>query len=125
MLLTAKRILGLTSLGLGLVAVVAPEVFARQLGLDKDAETVSAFGAREIAAGAGLLAPVRPGKWLWMRVGGDVMDALALHEAIRHDNPRRHIALGATVILVLIAVADLALAVHATTHRGEDRAAAA
>lgn len=125
MLLAAKRVLGMVSIGLGLAAVVAPDSFARWLGLDKDAETVSAFGAREIAAGAGLLAPVRPGRWLWMRVGGDVMDALALHEAIRHDNPRRGAALAATGVLALIAMADLALAVHATANRNEDRAAAA
>jgi len=125
MLLAAKRTLGLASLGLGIAAVVAPEGFARTLGLDKDAESVSAFGAREIAAGSGLLSPVRPGPWLWMRVGGDLMDAFALHSAVRRDNPRRTFAIAATVVLGLIAVADLALALHASTHRHEDEQAAA
>jgi hypothetical protein len=125
MLLAAKRVLGLASLGLGIAAVVAPEPFARWLGLDKDAESVSAFGAREIAAGAGLLSPVRPGPWLWMRVGGDLMDAFALRTAVHRDNPRRKVAIAATTVLGLIAVADLILAFHASTHRHEDEQAAA
>ncbi len=125
MLLAAKRVLGLASLGLGIAAVVAPEQFARALGLDKDAESVSAFGAREIAAGSGLLSPVRPGPWLWMRVGGDLMDAFALRHAIGRDNPRRHVAIAATAVLGLIAAADFMLALHASLHRHEDEQAAA
>jgi hypothetical protein len=125
MLLAAKRVLGLASLGLGIAAVVAPEGFARMLGLDKDAESVSAFGAREIAAGSGLLSPVRPGPWLWMRVGGDLMDAFALRTAVHRDNPRRRVAIAATAVLALIAMADFALAFHASTHRHEDEKAAA
>jgi hypothetical protein len=125
MLLAAKRILGLASLGLGIAAVVAPERFARTLGLDHDAEAVSAFGAREIAAGSGLLSPVRPGPWLWMRVGGDLMDAFALRHALSLDNPRRPFALAAAGVLALIAVTDGLLAFHASTHRHENREAAA
>lgn len=125
MLLAAKRILGLASLGLGIAAVVAPEKFARVLGLDHDAESVSAFGAREIAAGSGLLSPVRPGPWLWMRVGGDLMDAFALRHAIRRDNPHRRLALAAAAVLGLIAITDMALAFHASTHRHENEEAAA
>ena len=125
MLLAAKRILGLASLGLGIAAVVAPEKFARVLGLDHDAESVSAFGAREIAAGSGLLSPVRPGPWLWMRVGGDLMDAFALRHAISRENPRRRLALGAMAVLGLIAITDMVLAFHASTHRHENEEAAA
>ena len=125
MLLAAKRILGLASLGLGIAAVVAPEKFARALGLDHDVEMVSAFGAREIAAGSGLLSPVRPGPWLWMRGGGDLMDAFALRRAVLPDNPKRPLALAATAVLALIAATDIALAWHATTHRRENQAAAA
>lgn len=125
MLLAAKRALGLVSIALGIAAVVAPQRFAHELGLDHDAETVSAFGAREIAAGAGLLSPVPPSPWLWMRVGGDLMDAFALRKAVRGDNPRRHIALAATAVLGLIALADVLLAFHASTNRHDDEQAAA
>ena len=96
-----------------------------ELGLDKDAQSVSAFGAREIAAGSGLLSPVRPGPWLWMRVGGDLMDAFALRTAVNRDNPRRRIAIAATGVLGLIAIVDFALAFHASTHRRENEQAAA
>jgi hypothetical protein len=125
MLLAAKRALGLASLGLGIAAVVAPEEFAKWLGLDKDAESVSAFGAREIAAGAGLLSPVPPGPWLWMRVGGDLMDAFSLRGAVGRENPRRRFAVAATAVLGLIAVADFVLALHASTHHRENEQAAA
>ena len=72
-----------------------------------------------------LLSPVRPGPWLWMRVGGDLMDAFALRTAVHRDNPRRRVAIAATAVLGLIAVADVVLALHASTHRREDEQAAA
>lgn len=125
MLLAAKRILGLASLGLGIAAVVAPEKFARALGLEHGPEDVAAFGAREIAAGSGLLSPVRPGPWLWMRVGGDLMDAFALRHALSRENPRRPYAMAAAAVLGLIAITDFALAFHASTHKRENREAAA
>jgi hypothetical protein len=110
---------------LGIAAVVAPEKFARALGLDHDAESVSAFGAREIAAGSGLLSPVRPGPWLWMRVGGDVMDLVALGKANTSSNPRRWVAAAAAAVVGGIVILDVILAAHATLHPHEDRVAAA
>jgi hypothetical protein len=115
MLVTARRILGLGGMGLGIAAAAAPERFASALGMADEVETVRAFGAREIAAGAGLLSATRPGPWLWMQVGADATGALAFRKAIRRDNPRRGLALAATSILALIAMTDLILAVRAST----------
>ena len=123
-LVIAKRALGLLSIGIGLAAVVAPERLARWLGLDADPGTVSAFGAREIAAGSGLLSPVKPGPWLWMRVGGDVMDLAALGGAVKKDNPRRNVAAGVAALVGVITVLDLAMAARATLNRHENEAAA-
>jgi len=124
-LIVAKRAMGLLSIGLGVLAVAAPNRVSRWLGLQAEAEAMSAFGAREIASGAGLMSPVKPGPWFWMRVGGDVMDLAALGKAINRDNPRRKVVLGVTVVIGLIAIIDLAVAAHATRHpRAEADAAA-
>lgn len=123
-LVVAKRALGVFSIGLGIFAVAAPERLAKFLGLDADEQSVSAFGAREIASGSGLLSPVKPGPWFWMRVGGDVMDLAALGKAVNRDNPRRHWALAATATVAAIAIIDFAVAAHATLNKRENAQAA-
>lgn len=123
-LVVAKRVLGVFSIGLGVFAVAAPERLAKFLGLDADEQSVSAFGAREIASGSGLLSPVKPGPWFWMRVGGDVMDLAALGKAVNRDNPRRHWAMGATALVAAIAIIDFAVAAHATLNKRENAEAA-
>lgn len=123
-LVIVKRALGVVSLGLGLAAVAAPRRFAKFVGLTSDEETVAAFGAREIAAGAGLLSPVRPGPWLWLRVGGDAMDLITLGKATGRENPRRGAALAAAAVVGAIVAVDILLAAHAALNRREDEAAA-
>ena len=123
-LVIVKRALGVVSLGLGLAAVAAPRQFARFVGLTSDEETVAAFGAREIAAGAGLLSPVRPGPWLWLRVGGDAMDLITLARATGRENPRRGAAMAAAAVVGAIVAVDILLAAHAALNRHEDEAAA-
>jgi hypothetical protein len=124
-LLIAKRVLGLFSIGLGVIAVASPERVSRFLGLVMEAEAMSAFGAREIASGAGLLSPVKPGPWFWMRVGGDVMDMAAIGKAISRDNPRRSFAIAALATVGAIAVIDIVLAAQATMNRRDNAEAAA
>lgn len=120
----AKRSLGFFSIGLGVLAVAAPDRLSRWLGLDAEPGAVSAFGAREIAAGSGLLSPVKPGPWFWLRVGGDVMDLAALGGALRRDNPRRHVAMAVTTAVAAIAVFDFMLAARATLDKRENAEAA-
>ena len=123
-LVIAKRALGLFSIGLGVIAVASPDRFARFLGMDADDQAISAFGAREIAAGSGLLSPVKPGPWFWIRVGGDIMDLAALGKAVRRDNPRRKIAIGAVAVVATIAVIDFVAASRATLNKRENAEAA-
>jgi hypothetical protein len=124
-LLIAKRALGLFSIALGVVAVATPEKMARNLGLDMDEQAMSAFGAREIASGAGLLSPVKPGPWFWVRVGGDVMDMAALARSVQKDNPRRKMAWLALGAVTAIAILDVVMAAQATLDKRENAEAAA
>ncbi len=72
------RGLGWFSVGLGLVEVLATRPLSVFLGT-KHTGLVRAFGAREIAAGVGILAQQQPkAPWLWARVGGDDLDIAAL-----------------------------------------------
>lgn len=121
----AKRVLGVASIALGVIAVAAPRRVSETLGLQADEEAVSAFGAREIASGAGLLSPVKPGPWFWMRVGGDVMDLAAVGRALGRDNPKRAIAGVVAALVAGIAVIDTILAVEALVDRRENERAAA
>lgn len=124
-LLIAKRALGLFSIALGVVAVAAPRRMADKLGLEMDEQAMSAFGAREIAAGAGLLSPVKPGPWFWMRVGGDVMDIAGVARSVQKDNPRRKMAWLALGAVAAIAVVDVIMATQATLDKRENAEAAA
>lgn len=124
-LVYVKRGMGLFSIGLGVMAAAAPQRLSRWLGLDAEPEAISAFGAREIANGAGLLSPVKPGPWFWLRVGGDVMDMAALAKALGRDNPRRRVAAAVLAAVAAAALIDLALAAHATLNPRENRKAAA
>src|SRR4051812_10196557 len=71
------RALGLFSVGLGTVQVVAPRRFSQAIGTGTgtDRETVARLiGLRELGAGSALLTRRRPIAWSWMRVAGDAMD---------------------------------------------------
>lgn len=110
------RGLGVLGAALGVPAVVAPTWLADLVGLSADGAApalLRAVGARELAAGAGLLARPRAGM-IWGRVAGDAMDlgllgwALAGHGLRR---PSRTFAL--TAVVAAITAADVVAAVGA------------
>ncbi len=74
---TLSRGLGLFSLALGAVELAMPRTLAELIGIDPDGATptlVRLVGARELAAGIGLIMnPQRPAP-LWSRVVGDLVD---------------------------------------------------
>jgi hypothetical protein len=110
----AKRVIGVFSIGLGLTAVLAPRRFCGIIGLDKSPEKVAAFGARELAAGAGLLSPVKPSPFLWTRVLGDAFDLHALVTAFRDADAKRRILTVATAGVLVITALDVVVAIEAT-----------
>jgi uncharacterized membrane protein len=96
------RGLGWFSIGLGAAELLAPSELARLIGVRDNARSrrvLRALGAREVAAGIGLLLPRRPGRLLWSRVVGDVVDMALLGGALAFDrrtrSDRAAIALGA------------------------------
>ncbi|HET7434356.1 MAG TPA: hypothetical protein VFN10_06535 [Thermoanaerobaculia bacterium] len=76
------RNLGWFSIALGLTELAAPRQLARALGIDRGTGLIRAFGAREIAAGVGILTQRKRAPWLWARVAGDVLDLGALVAAL-------------------------------------------
>lgn len=110
----AKRLsfgLGLFSIALGVAEVAATRRIARALGNDHRAgrATLRAFGAREMLAGAGLLAAPAHSTLVWNRVAGDAMDLAALGLAARSAPRHRAVwgalafVAGATLIDALVA----------------------
>lgn len=123
--------LGWFSLGLGLSQLLAPRGLAKMIGVRADGrtrDTMLAIGLRELASGYGILTRRRRAPWLWMRVGGDLMD-LALLGRAASKKRRRTSLLGVGIALTAVAgvtVLDLLAAGRqtrlATKGRTNDRA---
>jgi uncharacterized membrane protein len=99
------RGLGIFSLGLGAVQLLAPRRFTRWIGVrpDDTSKTVArAVGVRELTAAAGLLSRRRPVAFTWSRVAGDAMDIALLARAALAPNTRR-----GRVAVILLATAGV------------------
>lgn len=109
------RGLGWFSLALGATELLAPRVLARAIGLDPrgaTAMTLRAMGAREIAAGVGvLLAPHRPAP-LWARVAGDALDLGLLGLASATQRTRAPRLAGAVAAVAGVTALDVVAAVR-------------
>jgi uncharacterized membrane protein len=80
------RALGLFSLGLGTVQLVAPQRVNELIGArrnDRSMLAQRAVGVREVTAAVGLLSALPSAPWLWSRVAGDAMDAAMLRRALQ------------------------------------------
>ena len=101
--------LGLFSFALGAAELFAPRRIARGLHAPRHAGLVRGFGAREVLAGAGILAaPTRP-LAVWNRVAGDAMDLAALGAAAG-KSPRSTKVWGAIAFVVGATVLDVIVA---------------
>src|SRR5436189_4659708 len=83
------RRLGWFSIGLGLAERLAPRMLSEQLGMEGKEALLRFYGAREIAAGIGILMSGNPGPWIWGRVAGDALDLATLATGLGNDNPRK------------------------------------
>jgi hypothetical protein len=94
--------LGWFSIALGLTELLAPRKVTRALGMEGHEGLVQAYGLREIASGAGILASDQPAPWVWSRVAGDALDMATLASGLNDNNPKRD-----NVALALAAVGGI------------------
>ncbi len=95
-------------IGLGLAELLAPRVVARASGLQGHERLIQAFGLREIASGALILAAEEPQSWLWTRSVGDVLDGAVLASGMRSNNPDRDRTIMAALAVAPVVALDLA-----------------
>lgn len=80
--------LGWFSLAIGAAEILAPRQLARLIGMpatEPASKMLRVYGAREIAAGVGILVRPDESKWLWSRVAGDALDLATLGAAAREE----------------------------------------
>lgn len=106
--------LGVFSIGLGAVELLAAPKLARSLDAPGRKGLVRAFGVREIAAGLGLLQAPAHSAAVWGRVAGDALDIAALGAAAG-KSPRNRTVWGALAFVVAATALDVFVA------RGLDR----
>jgi hypothetical protein len=134
--------LGIFSIGLGLLELLAPRRLARLIGLEPahvprwlrlggtsrldPSETralvLRGLGARDVVSGIGILTRPRPAAWLWSRVAGDLMNLSLLGLAFtwrRADRPR---LIGATAAVLAVTALDAFVSMEYTRMRRTGRA---
>jgi uncharacterized membrane protein len=111
------RFLGWFSLGLGAAELVAPRTVARISGTKKNCGLIRMYGLREMVAGVGILTRRDPAPWLWMRVGGDLLDLASL---VAGGRKGKGLATAGSVAAVAgVTALDVACAQRATAERAD------
>lgn len=119
--------LGWFSLALGAAELLAPRRIARALDVEGHEGKIRAFGAREVAAGVGILQAPAHDMRVWGRVAGDAVDLAALGFAAS-KSPRNKLVWGAIGFVAGVALIDAWVASRlplggkdTTKHIGSDR----
>ncbi len=113
--LQLARRLGWFSIALGAAEILAPRVVERVSGI-RGPNLLRVYGLREIGVGLGILQSKQPAGWLWARVAGDALDLTTLAVPLASSSTRRRRqALGATLAVVGVTLADVLCAVQLTT----------
>jgi uncharacterized membrane protein len=109
-----ERGLGWFSIGLGAAALAAPRMVCWLSGV-RSPRLMRLVGARELAAGIGILTQPQRGRgpWLWSRVVGDTFDLAALSVAFARGGRRGRAGLALAAVAGVTAL-DLLAAVRLT-----------
>lgn len=121
--------LGWFSIGLGLAEIATPNLVAKLIGVTNNQKTrkvLRFYGARELAAGVGILSQDNPSGWLWARVAGDVVDVSSLCKAMTENGNDRGKGIATAAAIVGVTLADVYCANQLSNGSGnsEDRASA-
>ncbi len=106
------RALGWFSVALGVAELALPRGVGHAAGIGPRSVVLRACGARELAAGLGILAGRDPQPWLWSRVLGDSMDLALLATGLRPGNRHRVRASTALALVAGITALDVITAVQ-------------
>lgn len=107
--------LGWFSIGLGVAEVAAPQAVAHLIGVkdqDRTRKVLRGYGAREIAAGIGILSRPQPAGWLWSRVAGDLLDLSSLGSAMTSSRSNRARVGAATAAVIGVTALDVRCALQ-------------
>lgn len=99
--------LGLFSIGVGLWEALAPRCVAKTTGMKRNDGLLRVCGARELAAGVGMLAQRDNPAWLKARVAGDAMDLVILGAAMASPKAKKGRVLAAAVAVAGVAALDI------------------
>ena len=105
-----ERGLGWFGIGLGAAALAAPRVVCWLSGL-RSPTLMRLVGARELAAGVGILTQRDRTPWMWSRVAGDTFDLAALSVALARRG-RRGRAVVALAVVAGVTALDVLAAVR-------------
>ncbi|MEP7065874.1 MAG: SRPBCC family protein [Gemmatimonadota bacterium] len=102
--------LGWFSIGLGVAELIAPDRVARLVGVKPTSTTRTMLrmaGARELAAGIGILSNEQPTGWVWSRVAGDALDISMIGAAMNKDGTDRSRLNTAAVAVIGVTALDI------------------
>jgi len=91
--------LGWFSIGLGLIELVSAPRIAAGIGAPAREGLIRIYGVREILSGVAILSSSQPGKLVWGRVAGDLLDLLSVAPTLDENNPQRKNAIGAAAFV--------------------------
>lgn len=117
----AGTALGLLSLALGAAEVLGGKRIARSYGARRHSSIVRAFGVREIATGALMLARPTSSVGPMLRVAGDLLDLCAIGATSQRRHASRKAVIGGAAFVLAALAADVAAAV---AMRGNEKRAA-
>jgi hypothetical protein len=98
--------LGLFSLALGAVELLASRRIAQRLSVPGGSGTVRAYGVREVVAGVGLVQAPAHSARVWNRVMGDLLDLGTLAMSVRRS-PRKRAVWGAIGFVAVTTALDV------------------
>lgn len=110
--------LGIFSLALGAIEIFGAKKITRALDADGHETLVKAFGARELLAGANLVAAPAVATNVWNRVAGDVMDIIAASAAAK-NSPKNNQTWAALAFVLAAAVVDTVVAIGLDKQTGK------